>query len=95
LQELEEGAIQNLMEKTPQNLRKSFKMILTDHNSEEYHIARIADLFDILNQSRDYEKKKWLDETQSEAFQTHAIHQLKNYEDQFAFIKLVLAEFNL
>ena len=75
-------------------MRNSFKKILTDHKSEEYHIARVADLFDILNQSRDYEKKKWLDKSQSEAFQKNAIHKLEKYEDQFAFIILVLAEFD-
>ncbi|MFX0084426.1 MAG: YfbR-like 5'-deoxynucleotidase [Candidatus Hodarchaeota archaeon] len=93
LQELEEGAIQQLVKKTPINLRDSFRKILTDHKSEEYHIARIADLFDIINQTRDYEKKKWLDGAQSEAFQVQAIQQLKQYENQFAFIKLFLAEF--
>lgn len=94
LQEIEEGAIQNLIEKTPLNMRSSFRKILTDHKSEEYHIARVADLFDILNQSRDYEKKNWLDKSQSEAFQKNAIRKLKKYEDQFVFIKFVLAEFD-
>ncbi len=92
LQELKEGAIQQLVKKTPQNLRDSFEKILTDHKSEEYHIARIADLFDIINQTRDYENKKWLDETQSEAFRAYAIQQLKQYENRFAFIKSFLAE---
>ncbi len=94
LQELEEGALEKLIEKTPNSLRTLFKKILADKDSEEYHIARIADLFDLLIQTRSYKKKQFLDENQFEAFQTNAMHQIKEYENQFFFIRTVLEDFN-
>ena len=91
---LEKGAIEKLVEKLPDSLKSSFLEVLNDKKSEEYHIARIADLVDLLNQARDYRNKNWIDKKQFESFKTHAILNLKNYENQFSFIKNLLNEFN-
>lgn len=91
---LEKGAIEKLVEKLPDSLKNSFLEVFADKNSEEYHIARIADLIDLLNQARDYRNKNWIDKKQFESFKAHAILNLKNYENQFSFIKNFLNEFN-
>ncbi len=91
---LEKGAIEKLVEELPNSLKSSFLEVLTDKKSEEYHIARIADLVDLLNQAKDYRNKNWIDKKQFESFKTHAILNLKNYENQFTFIKNFLKEFN-
>ena len=91
---LEKGAIETLVEKLPDSLKSSFLEVLTDKKSEEYHIARIADLVDLLNQARDYRNKNWIDKKQFESFKAHSIQNLKNYENQFSFIKNFLNEFD-
>jgi 5'-deoxynucleotidase YfbR-like HD superfamily hydrolase len=91
---LEKGAIEKLIKKIPDSLKSPFLEVLFDHESEEYHIARIADLVDLLNQARDYRNKTWIDKKQFAAFRGHAIQNLQKYENQFGFIKNVLNEFN-
>lgn len=92
---LEKGAIKKLVEKIPDSLKDSFLEVLTDKESEEYHIARIADSVDLLNQAGDYRNKNWIDKKQFESFKAHAILNLKNYENQFTFIKNLLNEFSV
>ncbi len=89
-QALEEGAIGNIIAKAPGPLKKSFDRLLNDHQSEEYRIARVSDLIDLIYQAKEYKKKHWLDEDQFQGFKIHALQQLKQYEKQFSFLQEIL-----
>ncbi len=91
-QQLELGAIQNILAKAPDPIKESLDTFLNDHQSEEYHIARVSDLIDLISQANDYRKKHWLDEDQFQGFKNHALHQLKQYEKQFSFLEDYLKE---
>ena len=86
-QQLEKGAIQNILAKAPDSLKGSLETLLTDRQSEEYHVARVSDLIDLISQAKDYRKKQWLDEDQFNGFRNHALHQLKKYEKEFSFLQ--------
>ncbi|UCG02306.1 MAG: HD domain-containing protein [Candidatus Heimdallarchaeota archaeon] len=90
---LEEGAIQNIISKVQIPVKDSLESLLRDHGSEEYHIARVADLFELLHQANEYWKKRWIDMNQYEQFSSHALKQLKPYENQFSFLEKYLLEF--
>lgn len=92
-QHLEEGAIRNILLKVPDSIKESFSLILRDHQSEEYHIARVSDLVDLINQARQYKRKHWLDENQFHGFVNHALRHLKQYQKQFHFLEEYLTEF--
>ena len=89
-QGLEEGAIQHIMSNIPLPVKNSLNSILKDRESEEYHIARVSDLIDLLHQANEYHKKNWLDKNQYEKFRSHALKQLKQYENQFSFLEKYL-----
>lgn len=91
-QGLEEGAIQHIMSNIPVPVKDSFNSLLRDHESEEYHMARVSDLIDLLHQTNEYWKKNWLDKNQFEKFRSHALQQLKQYESQFSFLKKFLLD---
>jgi 5'-deoxynucleotidase YfbR-like HD superfamily hydrolase len=57
---LQEGAIQNILGKVPLPLKEDLDAILNDHHSEEYHIARVSDIIDLIFQAKEYSKKHWL-----------------------------------
>lgn len=86
-QRIEEGAVQNILAKAPGLIKESLDTILNDHQSEEYHIARVSDLIDLISQASEYRKKRWLDEDQFQGFKNHAISQLKKYDKQFSFLE--------
>jgi 5'-deoxynucleotidase YfbR-like HD superfamily hydrolase len=92
-QKLEVGAIQHIMLNIPVPVKDSLNPLLRDHESEEYHIARVSDHIDLLHQANEYSKKKWLDKDQYEEFCSYALQQLKKYEDQFSFLKQYLLDF--
>ncbi|MFX0122018.1 MAG: HD family hydrolase [Candidatus Hodarchaeota archaeon] len=92
-QKLQEGAIQNILSKVPPPVKDSLKIILSDYESEEYHIARVSDLLDLLHQVNEYGKKQWVDKNQLEKFQSHALQQLKQYENQFSFLEKYILDF--
>ena len=92
-QKLEEGAIQHIMSNIPMQMKDSLYPLLKDHESEEYHISRVSDLIDLLHQTNVYWKKKWIDKDQYEKFRSHALQQLKLYENRFFFLKQYLLEF--
>ena len=85
-QQLEVGAIRNILAKVPIPLRESLETLLNDHQSEEYHLARVSDLVDLLYQAKEYRKRHWIDEDQFQSFRTHSLQQLKKYEKQFSFL---------
>jgi len=60
--------------------------ILQDNESEEYHLVKVVDLIDLLNQAYEYGKKHWLDEENLNEFRTYALSQLKNYKKRFYFL---------
>ena len=92
-QQLEKGAIQNIISKVPMPVKNPLKSHLSDHESEEYQIARVADLLDLLHQAKEYGKKHWIDDNQLEKFQSHALQQLKQYENQFSFLEKYILDF--
>ena len=92
-QQLKEGAIQTIISKVHMPVKNPLKILLKDHESEEYHIARVADLIDLLHQANEYAKKIWIDKNQHEQFHSHALQQLKQYENQFSFLKNYMLDF--
>jgi 5'-deoxynucleotidase YfbR-like HD superfamily hydrolase len=92
-QQLEEGAIRTIISKVHMPVKNPLKILLKDHESEEYHIARVSDLFDLLHQVNVYGKKQWLDKGQLEKFQSHTLQQLKQYEKQFSFLEKYVLDF--
>jgi 5'-deoxynucleotidase YfbR-like HD superfamily hydrolase len=91
-QGLEEGAIQHIMSNIPAPMKDSLNPLLRDRESEEYHIARVSDLIDLLHQANEYRIKNWLDENQYQKFRSHGLQQLKQYENQFSFLKKYLLD---
>jgi 5'-deoxynucleotidase YfbR-like HD superfamily hydrolase len=92
-QQLEEGAIQNIISKISMPVKNPLKNLLSDHESEEYQIARVSDLLDLLHQANEYRKKQWLDKKQHEKFRSHALQKLRQYENQFSFLEKYLLDF--
>ncbi len=92
-QKLQDGAIQNILRKVPLPLKSNLDVILYDHRSEEYHIARVSDLIDLIFQAKEYSKKHWLDENQIQGFKIHALQQLQQYKKQFSFLEKFIQEF--
>ena len=89
---LEEGAINKILSIFPTS--GLLEEILKDHSSDEYHLARVADLIDLLNQTYDYGEKNWLNEEQLERFSSSALNQLQEYvtENRFLFLEAFLEE---
>lgn len=89
--ELTEGAITSLLTKFSSSVRETLQQILRDTESEEFHLARVADLMDLLIQTNAYGKKQFLDQEQCQEFQTHAREKLEQYKAKFGFLKTLLA----
>ncbi|MFX0185038.1 MAG: HD domain-containing protein [Candidatus Hodarchaeota archaeon] len=87
---LEEGAINKIMSIFPSS--GFLEEILKDHSSDEYHLARVADLIDLLNQTYDYREKNWINEEYLEGFRLHALEQLQKYKNRFLFLEAFLKE---
>jgi 5'-deoxynucleotidase YfbR-like HD superfamily hydrolase len=87
---LEEGAINKILSIFPTS--GLLEEILKDHSSDEYHLARVADLIDLLNQTYDYGEKNWLNEEQLERFRQRTSTELKKYCDRFLFLEAFLEE---
>lgn len=87
---IEEGAINKIISKFPSS--ESLEEILREKESEEYHLAKIADLIDLLYQTYDYGEKQWLNKKQFNRFRSHAINQLQKYRNQFKFLVAFLEE---
>lgn len=91
-QELEEGAVQHILSNIPVPVKGSLCPLLRDHGSEEFHIARVSDLIDLLYQAKEYWKKNWMDEKLYKKFRSHALKKLKQYEKRFSFIEEYLLD---
>lgn len=91
-QKVQEGAIKNILGKVPLPLKESFEEILNDKHCEEYHLVRVSDFIDLINQATEYRKKHWLDKNQFQGFKMRALQQLQQYEKQFSFLKKYLNE---
>jgi 5'-deoxynucleotidase YfbR-like HD superfamily hydrolase len=89
---VQDGAIQNILGKVPLPLKDDLDAILNDHRSEEYHIARVSDLIDLIVQTNNYSKKHWLDENQIQSFKINALQQLQQYKKQFSFLEKYIKE---
>ena len=88
---LHEGAITSLLTKFSSSVKGRLEQILRDTESEEFHLARVADLMDLLIQTQDYGRKQFLDPEQYREFQTHARGQLEQYKTRFSFLETLLA----
>ena len=91
--QLEEGATRRILTKIPAIVEDSFHVVMNDHQSEEYHLVRVADLIDLLIQAREFNEKHWLDENQYHGFKKHTLEQLEQYKTQFSFLEGWLQEF--
>lgn len=87
---LEEGAINKILSIFPTS--GLLEEILKDQSSEEYHLARVCDLIDLLIQTREYRSKQWISEDQLKYFETHALNQLEGYQRRFIFLEEFLKE---
>jgi 5'-deoxynucleotidase YfbR-like HD superfamily hydrolase len=88
--ELNKAATNSLLSKFSSSIRGIVEQFLLDTESDEYHLARVADLMDLLLQTNDYSKKKFLDQDQRRDFQGHARKQLGQYTTRFRFLKALL-----
>lgn len=80
---IEKSAISELLSKLP----VSIEDILKDNESEEYHMVKVVDIIDLLNQANEYGKKHWLDEKTLNEFRTYALSLLKDYKKRFYFLE--------
>ncbi|MHA1974730.1 MAG: HD domain-containing protein [Candidatus Hodarchaeales archaeon] len=92
---LEEGSIKAIVSKLPDVTKKSFSQILNDHESEEYQLVRAADLIDLLLQTENYAKKRWLDEYQEKEFKEHSLKELKELSLKFYSVKQLLEDLKI
>ncbi|MFW9855353.1 MAG: YfbR-like 5'-deoxynucleotidase [Candidatus Thorarchaeota archaeon] len=94
-QALHEGAVTGILSKLPSSLRGTLEEILLDTESEEYHLARVADLMDLLIQANAYGKKQFLDPGQVSEFRRYAREELEQYESKFGFLKPLIEKWGI
>ena len=90
IHEIEKGALERIYKQLPQMGRDSVKKLLSDKDSIEYQIVRVADHVDLLIQSREYVQKHWIDTEDAESFQNYALKQLESYMKEFLFLEVYL-----
>jgi len=89
---IDESAIDNLIEDIPKSVQNSIYKLMKDQDSEEYHIAKAADLVDLYYQADEYFSRNWINESQYMKFIKNSLSKLKGYEKQFPSIKELYIE---
>ncbi|WP_455140544.1 YfbR-like 5'-deoxynucleotidase [Candidatus Hodarchaeum mangrovi] len=84
---INESAIDNLIEDIPKSVQNSIYKLMKDRKSEEYHIAKAADLLDLYFQAVEYFNRNWIVESQYKKFTKKTLSKLKGYEKQFPSIR--------
>ena len=84
---IDNSAIESLIENIPKSVQNPMLKLMQDRESEEYHIAKAADLFDLYFQATEYYNRNWIDEILYKKFTTKTLARLKAYEKQFSSIR--------
>ncbi|MFW9778930.1 MAG: YfbR-like 5'-deoxynucleotidase [Candidatus Heimdallarchaeota archaeon] len=92
---LHEGAVNSLLSKFPSSIRGTLEEILLDTESEEYHLARVADLMDLIIQADAYGKKQFLNHEQVHEFGAYAREELEHYKPKFGFLKPLIEKWGI
>lgn len=90
LKDLEDGALNNIIEKSNPIIGSSLNSLMRDKECPEYRIVRVADSVDLLIQAENYAQKHWINDKDAESFRKHALNSLKENLKEFIFLKSFL-----
>ena len=87
IQEIETGALRRIVKHVSPDIGASLESLLGDQDCEEYQMVKISDYLDLLLQAQYYSQKHWINEQDTLSFQKHALNKLREFFDNYLFLK--------
>ena len=85
-------AIRQIVSRSSPEVGRRIISVLSDKESQEYQLVRIADQIDLILQAKHYSNKNWIKREDSDSFLNQALNTLSFYSDKFLFLTEYLKE---